>query len=310
MNAKRVWAVLTLAIVVLYLLGCAAASPATKAGTSAPAVAVEREYVSQPADAKSDGTQLGTGEAGLPSVNAQERKIIYNVSLDLIVRDTEATTDEIERLTLEMGGFIAQSTLWREDGHPRGSIVVRVPVEKLDDAVAAFSELAVDVESKNVNSQDVTEEYVDLDARLRNEQRTEAELLKLLETRSQTGKTEDILEVHRELSQVRAQIEQIQGRMRYLDNLSAMATVTISLTPDVLVQPIVVAGWQPQGTARNAIRMLLRTLQVLADAAMYIVLLILPILIVIAIPLVILFLIGRAIWRRARRRGKKPEQAA
>jgi hypothetical protein len=310
MNAKRVWAVLTLAIVVLYLLGCAAASPVTKAGTSAPAVAVEREYVSQPADAKSDGTQLGTGEAGLPSVNAQERKIIYNVSLDLIVRDTEATTDEIERLTLEMGGFIAQSTLWREDGHPRGSIVVRVPVEKLDDAVAAFSELAVDVESKNVNSQDVTEEYVDLDARLRNEQRTEAELLKLLETRSQTGKTEDILEVHRELSQVRAQIEQIQGRMRYLDNLSAMATVTISLTPDVLVQPIVVAGWQPQGTARNAIRMLLRTLQVLADAAMYIVLLILPILIVIAIPLVILFLIGRAIWRRARRRGKKPEQAA
>jgi hypothetical protein len=126
-------------------------------------------------------------------------------------------------------------------------------------------------------------------------------LLELLESRSKTGRTEDILEVHRELSQVRSQIEQIQGRIRYLENLSDMATVRITLTPDVLVQPIVVGGWRPQGTARSAIRMLLRTLQFLADAGIVFVLFILPVGIVAVAVLALLFVIGRALWRWLRR---------
>ena len=146
-------------------------------------------------------------------------------------------------------------------------MTVRVPAEKLEDALAQFRALAVDVENQRVDSQDVTEEYVDLEARLTNMQRTERELQELLESRSETGKTSDILEVHRELTNIRAQIEQIQGRMQYLENLSAMATVQIQLTPDALMQPVVVGGWRPQGTARDAVRMLLRTLQFLADAA-------------------------------------------
>jgi hypothetical protein len=77
--------------------------------------------------------------------------------------------------------------------------------------------------------------------------------------------------------------------------------------PDELVQPVVVAGWRPQGTARNAIRMLLNALQFLADAAITFVLFILPVLIVIAIPIVGLYFVVRALVRRSRRRrGAKP----
>ena len=90
--------------------------------------------------------------------------------------------------------------------------------------------------------------------------------------------------------------------MRYLDNLSAMATVEITLTPDELLQPIDVGGWRPAGTARQAIRMLVSTLQFFADALIVFVLLILPILIVIAIPITILVLIIRWLVRRAKRR--------
>ncbi|MFN2156152.1 MAG: DUF4349 domain-containing protein, partial [Anaerolineae bacterium] len=115
------------------------------------------------------------------------------------------------------------------------------------------------------------------------------------------GKTEDILEVHRELSNVRAQIEQISGRMRYLENLSAMATVRITVTPDALLQPIDVAGWRPQGTARDAVRMLLRTMQFFADAAIVFFLYIVPTVVVVAIPIAALVVLIRALWRGIRR---------
>ncbi|MFN2230505.1 MAG: DUF4349 domain-containing protein, partial [Anaerolineae bacterium] len=201
----------------------------------------------------------------------------------------------------EMGGFVSESNVWREDTFRRGTITVRVPAGQLEDALAQFRALALDVESENVDSQDVTEEYVDLGARLRNEQRTETELLELLASRSETGKTEDILEVHRELSNVRAQIEQISGRMRYLENLSAMATVRITVTPDALLQPIDVAGWRPQGTARDAVRMLLRTMQFFADAAIVFFLYIVPTVVVVAIPIAALVVLIRALWRGIRR---------
>jgi hypothetical protein len=97
--------------------------------------------------------------------------------------------------------------------------------------------------------------------------------------------------------------------MKYLDNLSALATIQISLTPDVLLQPIVVGGWRPEGTARNAVRMLLRTLQFLADVAIVFLLYILPVLVVIAAVVVIVYLIVRSIWRavkRSRARAKRP----
>jgi hypothetical protein len=284
--------------IALLALGCAARAPSVlelppsmdTAGTA------DKQIVAE--GAREAPT---TAPAGMPASTELERRIIYNVDLQLIVKDTDQAFGEIERLVTEMGGFVSASNVWREDTFRRGTITVRVPAGQLEDALAQFRELALDVESENVDSQDVTEEYVDLEARLRNEQRTETELLELLASRSETGKTEDILEVHRELSNVRAQIEQIQGRMRYLENLSDMATVRITVTPDALLQPIDVAGWRPQGTARDAVRMLLRTMQFFGDAAIVFFLYIVPTVIVVAIPVVALILLIRAIWRGIRR---------
>jgi hypothetical protein len=310
MQKRLVPTLIVCVVAALVLLGCAA-------GSADDLVASESQRLEMPAAAPvpaMEESKMAFGreqsaQNALPDSTSMDRKIIYTVSLDLIVADTEAAFQEIQSATEEIGGFVAQSNMWRQEEHPRGTMTVRVPVERLDEALEVFKGLAVDVESQSKDSQDVTEEYVDLEARLENEQRTERELQELLETRSERGRTADILEVHRELSQVRAQIEQIQGRMTYLDNLSAMATVQISLTPDALVQPVVVAGWRPQGTARNAIRMLLRSLQSLADAAIMFFLLILPILIVIAIPLVALFFLLRFVVRRIRRRRQARRQA-
>ena len=298
-----------LVLIVVLALGCSARQgyapgvPAEgvmtqlEARDKAAVVQVERVVVESETAASDD-----YGTADLSGAESIERKIIYNVNLHLIVRDTEETFAEVQQLTQEMGGFVADSNVWRSEGHRRATITVRVPVNTLEDALKQFRALALDVENEVVDSQDVTADYVDLEARLTNEQRTETELQELLETRSELGKTEDILEVHRELSRVRAEIESIQGRMRYLDNLSDMATVQITLTPDELMQPVDIGGWKPQGTARDAARMLLKTLQFFADAAIIFGIYILPTVIVIAIPIAILVLIIRAIWRWARRR--------
>jgi len=297
----RTW--LLIVAVAIGTMGCArAAQVSTQSYRGAPAAEMPAA-----APLMEEGARMALDSSSVPDASALDRKIIYNVSLSLIVKDTEEAFDDIQRLAQEVGGFVSESNVWRDQEYQRASLTVRVPAEKLEDALARFRALAVDVENQRVDSQDVTEEYVDLEARLTNAQRTERELQELLDSRSETGKTSDILEVYRELTGIRAQIEQLQGRMKYLDNLSAMATVQIELTPDALMQPVVVAGWRPQGTARDAVRLLLRTLQFLADAAIVLVVLILPVLIVIAIPITGLFLLVRALVRRARRR--KGQQA-
>lgn len=250
----------------------------------------------QVADTGTSGVELTTIPENI------ERKIIYNVYMELIVQDTQTTLNQIRQLSEEMGGFVANANTWKDNEQLRGTLTVRIPADRLEEALSKFKALALDIEKEQMDSQDVTEEYVDLEARLTNLQRTEKELLELLETRSATGKTADILEVHREITAVRAQIEQIQGRMKYLNNLSALATVQITLTPDKLLQPVVVGGWRPQGTAREAIRALIRTLQFFADVVIVFVLYILPVLIILSIPVVGLILIVRAAWKRAKQR--------
>jgi hypothetical protein len=311
---RRTWilrAVAAIAVTVFALTGCASmgarpqmAYDGEMARSEAPA-----SEPAPPMEAAKQAAGANDAQSTLPDTAAVDRKIIYTVSLDLIVKDTETAFKDVTRLAEGMGGFVAQSNIWREEEHSRGSLTVRVPAERLEEALEAFRALAVDVESQRVDSQDVTEEYVDLEARLENERRTERELQELLESRSDRGRTEDILEVHRELSRVRSQIEQLQGRMTYLDNLSSMATVHISLTPDALVQPVVVGGWRPQGTARNAIRSLLNALQWIADAGIVFFLLILPILVVVAIPIALLVLLLRFVIRRIRRRRQRRTEA-
>ena len=306
MSKKLNVAVFLLTLLAIALVACGRAPALSSQETFAIEAPAPARGAAQPAMEQEEAAKMGDDS----SLNALplERKIIYNVSLNLIVKDTETAFAEVQRLAQEMGGFVSESNVWRDQEYQRASVTVRVPADQLEEALTRFRALAVDVENQQLDSQDVTEEYVDLEARLTNMQRTERELQELLESRSEKGKTSDILEVHRELTTIREQIEQIQGRMKYLDNLSAMATVRIQLTPDALLQPVVVAGWRPQGTARDAVRMLLRTLQFLADAAIVFVLYILPVLIVIAIPIVALILLIRALVRRRKRR--KAEQAA
>jgi hypothetical protein len=231
----------------------------------------------------------------------EERMIIWTGDISLIVKDVGESMEKVEAIAKDLGGYVVNSSSWYQEEQLRARLTIRVPAEEFDTAMARLKDLAIKVESRNVSTQDVTEEYTDLDARLRNLEATEKELLELLtEVRERTGKAEDILAVHREVSNIRGQIEQVKGRMQYLEKMTAMATINIELIPDVLARPIVVAGWRPTGTAANAVRTLVKTLQFIVDAAIWLVIYVLPTLVVIAIPFFILWMI----WRRWRIRRK------
>ena len=261
-------------------------------------VPVEKEGVVEKAvmPAPAPGVPMAAADLGMEPV--EERMIIWTGDVSLIVKDAEESLEKVEAIAKDLGGYVVNSSSWYQEEQLRARLTIRVPSGEFDAAMARLEDLAIKVENRNVSTQDVTEEYTDLDARLRNLEATETELLELLtEVRERTGKAEDVLAVHRELSNIRGQIEQIKGRMQYLEKMTAMATINIELIPDVLARPIVVAGWRPSGTALNALRALVKTLQFIVNAAIWLIIWFLPI---IAIPFVILWMI----WRRFRR-GRK-----
>jgi hypothetical protein len=187
---------------------------------------------------------------------------------------------------------------------PRGSITIRVPAEKYLATLEKLRALAVRVDSENSGTQDVSEEYTDLQSRKTNLEVTEKALQKLLEERQRLGSTSDILEVYRELTDVRGQIEQIEGRLRYLANQAALSTITIELIPDVLSQPVSIAGWEPRGVAKEAVQALVVALQIVANMLIWLVIFVVPLVIVFLIPVLLLIWLFRWWWKRYAARRK------
>jgi RNA polymerase-interacting CarD/CdnL/TRCF family regulator len=232
-----------------------------------------------------------------------EHVVVYTGSIALVVKDAGQAATDITALATRLGGYVSGANLYMQKDVQRGSLTIRVPAEKYQEALTALRAMAVRVETETTGTEDVTQEYTDLQARKANLEHTEQALQKLLDERLQVGRTQDILEVYRELSNVRGQIEQIEGRLRYLANLAAMSTITIELIPDVLYQPVAVAGWEPQGIARQALQSLVSALQVLGTVLIWVTIFVLPILVVVLLPLALLILLIR--WLVRRRRGKK-----
>lgn len=307
--SKKIMYGVIVSLLLLAVTGCFAARPmAAEApmeeqyGLGRREVVVEKEVEADwdVSDAPAGGVNYDAEDVA--PVDAVERLIIRNAWLDLVVPDTEDALSEIEDVTSEMGGFVVESNVYQYGESKRASVQIRIPAEKLDEALEHFRGLATEVRSENVSSDDVTDDYVDLQSRLRSKEATEAKLLEFLE---EAEDTEAALEVYAHLERIQTDIEVIKGRMQYLEQSAAMSSVSIELTPDELAQPIEIGGWHPEGTLRDSVEALIRVLQFLVDALIVIVVVVLPVMIVIFGPFVGLFFIIRAIVRK--RRARKTE---
>jgi hypothetical protein len=191
------------------------------------------------------------GDAGQypsPSDNStNDRKIVKEGSVTLEVEDIAETMDEVAEMTDELNGYIVSSYKHEYERGVSGHITIRVPSEKFDEAFARLRQLAIAVPYETTTATDVTEEYVDLDAQLRNLQATEAQYLALLE---KAENVEEMLKVQKELSNVRGQVEQIEGRMQYLERTSEMARIEVTLQETKgLAEP-----WSASAALKSAVR--------------------------------------------------------
>ncbi|MCK4315197.1 MAG: DUF4349 domain-containing protein [Anaerolineae bacterium] len=289
-------------ILALVVAGCARqAGPAPEIVEVAVTRVVEVEKEMAVMEEASYADQPSAGVSGA----AIERLIIRNASLNLTVPDTEAALDEINAMVDELGGYVVEANLYQYQEGLQAHVTLRIPAESLDVALERIRGLATEVRNEHISGLDVTEEYVDRQSSLRHLEATEVRLLEFLE---EAEDTEAALAVYEQLRQVEAEIEHVKGRIQYLEQSAAMATVNLDITPDELAQPIQIGGWYPQGTLRNAFQSLIRVLQFLVDVAINIVVLIIPVLAVIAAPLVGLFYLVRAIVRRRRARRIQPDE--
>ncbi len=291
---KRHFGIPLILILTILLAACGAAQLA-----SAPARDMAVGAFEAPAEAvfyAEDGSVSASNVFSDEAVTA-ERLVIRNANLTLVVLDPAASAEEIADLAEEFGGFVVNSNVYQTtfaEGvfATQASITIRVPAERLDEVLDLIKQDVVEVRSENISGQDVTQEYTDLESRLRNLEAAEEELREIM---GSLTKAEDVLRVYQNLRQVREEIEVIKGRMQYFEQSARLSAITIDLLPDVVSQPLQIGKWQPQGTAKNALEALISVAQFLADIAIWLLIfspLIAPVVLIIR-------------WWRRRRRARK-----
>jgi len=240
---------------------------------------------------------------GITEIEFEGQKVIVTGSMELLAADTRSLMNEISEAVRQAGGRVASAEVgptFGEGRHPEISMVVRIPAGALEAALSEIRSASARVVTERFSTQDVTEEYVDIEARLNNLRTLEEELRTLLsEVRAQPdAEPSQLLEIFNEVSSVRGQIESLEGRQRYLDDQVAFSTMSLFISPLPSSEPIVDEGWQPLVTARDSLRSLVNAFQEIGDFGIRFVIFALPVIVVLTSP----FWIAGLLWWRSRKR--------
>jgi hypothetical protein len=185
-------------------------------------------------DSYTRNTAMGEAEYdvdyGGASTASVDRKTITTIDMTIKVDDAAAGIDEISKMVVAFGGYVSSSYIYDSyydsSAGKEGYIIVRVPESKYPSFLEDVGVLG-EVTSKSVNAQDVTEEYIDVTARLDNLERQEIRLQEIL---NMTTTVEEVLTVEKELERVRGEIESLTGRLNYLKDRVEFSTITIRVT--------------------------------------------------------------------------------
>jgi hypothetical protein len=293
-----------LPVLAVLCLACACAKQAADEAEGVGALGYVGDAASQAARAPAAPAPEpapATGEQQQPAPRPRgPRRLIRTVDLELRVEETEEVARRLQALTAAAGGYVAAAEAHREGGRLHYRLTLKVPGERLDAVVGEIRRLADEVEREQLQTQDVTAQYVDLEARLRTLRGTETELRALLaESRSRGHKAEDIMAIYRELLEIRTGVEQAQAQLDSLAESTTYSTINVVIRPTEAATPLTAAEWSPLDTIRRSARSLVRALQVLADLAIFLLLVVVPVLVLLALPLWALL---RFLRRRSRAR--------
>lgn len=294
---------LALVLITTLLLASCASAQSGSFPSSAPA-APAAMATEAPASESDNGASLeeapaGSAAGGADNASQQpavQRLVIKNASVSLQVENVAGAEARIRARANELGGYVVSVQTSGSDEYLSSVITFRVPAERFEEALAGVEGLARRVLSRGVSGDDVTEEFVDLESRLRNLEATRNRLLDLL---GKASRVEDALQVNQALTDVQGEIEQIQGRMKYLSQSAAFSTITAELQPVPPLPSIVEPdSWQPLRVAQGALAGLVEFGQALASLA---------IVFLVWLPVWLpLLLLARWAWRRGTSRVRKP----
>ena len=202
-----------------------------------------------------------------PTTDVANRMVISESYLSLLVKDVRASLNQIIQTVESMGGYMVTSYLNNPQDAPTATLTVRVPSDQLQSALEQFRGLAVKVVSENLSGQDVTDEYVDNQARLETLEKTKAKFEEIFD---KATRIEDILNVQQQIINLQSQIDAVIGQQNYLEKNAQMARLTIYLSTDELALPYAPSEtWRPEVIFRQAVRSLIGHLRRLGTALIW-----------------------------------------
>jgi len=246
-------------------------------------------------------------EPSSPSIPS-ERIVIQTASLSIIVENPTEAVDKISQMAESMGGFVVTSNIYkstnsRGEEFPAANITIRVPAEKLNEALqqikALVSDADIDIKNEEISGQDVTSEVTDLESRLRNLRAAEKQLLEIMENATDS---EDVIAVFRELTNVREEIELLEGQLKYYRESARLSAISVYLQAKASIEPITIGGWQPGVEVQRAIQALVEGGKFIVNALIWLVLFVFPLLAVIGLPI---YFIVKAVRKHQLKKSEK-----
>jgi cell division protein FtsL len=245
------------------------------------------------------------GGGGGETAFRDDAKVVKTGTLSVEVERLDETLKKARAAIVALGGYVSGSDESNAGDRTQATIVYRVPADRWDDALDAIRGLAVKVVGEQTNAVEVTGQVLDLDARIRNLQATEASLQAIME---KAVKISDVLEVQRELTVVREQIEQLSTQKAHLEDQADLGTLSVYFTVPVLAVTETTQGWDPAAEVDRAIASLVGMLQGVASIGIWLLIVGLPILVVVGLLGVIVAVVLRrmVVGRRAGGGGLPP----
>jgi len=202
------------------------------------------------------------------TVPTDERLVITNSNISLLVEDVRQVGDRIVDYAVSQGGFMVSTSYNRPTESPFATITVRVPSAKFDEGMDFFRSLAIKVTNENLVGTDVTEEFVDIEARIATLEKTKAKFEEILE---KAEKVDEILRVQREIINMQTQIDALKGRRDALEKNAELSKITVYLSTDELALPYTPdKTFRPGVVLKLAVRALLNTLRIIGSAAIWV----------------------------------------
>lgn len=297
-NWMKKWAIA--AMIAVILTGCGAAdqskgsanTAASHESAKSDSLAVADKATQQEAKAVAPAQADSYNGTGSALADAVDRKIIYRASLTMQVEKYEEAQPQIEDAVKRSGGYVLQFNQSETPYEKNGNFVIKVPANGFSSLLSQLEKIHPTTQ-KNMQGQDVSEEYVDLTARLKAKQVVESRLIAFMEKAS---KTDELLAFSNELGKVQEEIERIKGRMRYLEQNVSYSTIELRLVQK-MGSAAVIKGQEGGPLYQRAVSALNGSAAVLSVVFQWIVIVIaaiLPVAVVLAVIVIPILLVRRA----------------